>query len=179
VRIGVIADTHVPDLTPSLPPGIGEIFQGLDIILHAGDVCRLNILQQLENGFTITMAVAGERDTSETKRYLEEKKVVRFGKRSIGMIHGHHYEERAGRWARIRRILRGESPREGLYRYVLDQFEGVDCIVFGHSHHPYIKVRNGVLLFNPGAAAPTPGVKPSVGILDVGETTITGRIVYL
>jgi putative phosphoesterase len=179
VKIGVIADTHIPDLMPSLPPGIEEVFRGLDIILHAGDVCRLDILQQLEDGFTITIAVAGERDTSETKRYVEEKKVVRFGNRSIGMIHGDHFKEQAGMWARIKRMLRGESSHESLYRYVLDQFEGVDCIVFGHSHRPYIKVRNGVLLFNPGAVAPTPGMKPSVGILDVGQSTITGRIVYL
>ena len=179
MKIGVIADTHIPDLMPSLPPRIEEVFQGLDIILHLGDVCQLGILHQLENGFTITMAVAGERDTWETKSYLEEKKIVRFGNRRIGMIHGHQHDEGAGRWARIRRMLRRESPREGLYRHVRDQFEGVDCIVFGHSHHPYIKVRNGVLLFNPGAAAPTPGMKPSVGILDIGETTISGRIVYL
>lgn len=71
------------------------------------------------------------------------------------------------------------SPYEGLYKYVLDQFQGVDCIVFGHSHHPYIKVWNGVLLFNPGAVAPTSGLRPSVGILDVDERTIKGRIVYL
>ena len=179
VKIGVIADTHIPDLIPALPPRIEEVFRGLDIILHVGDVCRLDILQQLENSFTITMAVAGERDSSETKRYLEEKKVVKFANRSIGMIHGHHYKEQLTRWASIKRRLRGESPQEGLYRYILDQFEGVDCVVFGHTHHPYIKVRNGVLLFNPGAVAPTPGMRPSVGILDVDERTITGRIVHL
>jgi len=178
MKIGVIADTHIPDLIPSLPPGIEETFQGLDIILHAGDICRLDTLQQLEDRFTITMAVAGERDSSEAKRYLEDKKVVRFGSRRIGFIHGHH-EERAHWWGALRRRLLGISPHEGLYGHVLGQFEGVDCIVFGHSHHPYVKVRNAVLLFNPGTVAPTPGLGPSVGILDVGERTITGRIIYL
>lgn len=179
MKIGVIGDTHVPELIPSLPPQIGEVFRGLDIILHVGDVCSLDILQQLEDGFTITMAVAGERDSSETKRYLEDKKVVRFGSRSIGMIHGHHEERQVRWWAALKRRLMRTSPYEGLYRYVVDQFEGVDCIVFGHSHHPYIKVRDGILLLNPGAVAPTPGLRPSVGILDVDERTIKGRIVYL
>ncbi len=179
MKIGVIADTHIPDLMPSLPPQVEEIFRGLDIILHAGDICHLDTLQHLEDNFTITMAVAGERDSSEAKRYLEDKKVVRFGNRSVGMIHGHH-EKRSDRWwSALKRRLMRVSPYEGLYKYVLDQFQGVDCIVFGHSHHPYIKVWNGVLLFNPGAVAPTSGLRPSVGILDVDERTIKGRIVYL
>jgi putative phosphoesterase len=178
MRIGVLADTHIPDLISSLPPRIEEVLRGLDIILHAGDVCQLDTLQLLEDNLTITMAVAGERDSSEARRYLEDRKVVRFANRSIGMIHGHH-EERSNRWRALKRRLMGGSPREGLYEYVLEQFERVDCIVFGHSHHPYVKVRNGVLLFNPGAVAPTPGVRPSVGILDVGERTIRGRIIYL
>jgi putative phosphoesterase len=178
VKIGVVADTHIPDLMSSLPEQIEEVFRGLDLILHVGDICSLDTLQQLEDNLTITMAVAGERDSPEARRYLEDKKVVRFANRSIGMIHGHR-EERSGRWRALRRRLMGGSPREGLYKYVLEQFEGVDCIVFGHSHHPYVKVWNRVLLFNPGAVAPTRGLRPSVGILDVGERTISGRIVYL
>jgi putative phosphoesterase len=179
MKIGVIADTHIPDRMSSLPRRVEEVFRGLDILLHAGDVSHLNTLQQLENTFTITMAVAGETDSSETKRYLEDKKVVKFGNRRIGMIHGHYHEDLSDRWGIFRRRLRRESSQERLYRYILNQFEEVDCIVFGHSHHPYIKVRNGVLLFNPGAVAPVPGLRASVGILDVGERTITGRIVYL
>jgi putative phosphoesterase len=179
VKIGVLSDTHIPDLMPSLPPQIEQVFEGLDIILHVGDICRLDTLQQLEDEFTITMAVAGERDSSEAKRYLEDKKVVRFGNRKVGMIHGHQGEQAEKWWGALRGKFARTSPYERLYRYVEGQFEGVDCIVFGHSHHPYVKVRNGILLFNPGAVAPSPGLRPSVGILDVGERTITGRIVYL
>lgn len=72
----------------------------------------------------------------------------------------------------------GISPYEGLYRCVLNQFEGVDCTVVGHSHRPYVKVRTGILLSNAGAVAPTPGLRHSVGTLDVGEMTTTGRIIY-
>ncbi len=178
MKIGVIADTHIPDRLPSLPSRVEEIFQGLDIILHAGDICTLRTLQQLEEKLTITMAIAGDSDDEELKRYLDEKKVVRFGQSSIGMIHGHGGESRS-RWQSLARKLFRPSSREELYEYVLGQFEGVDCIVFGHSHRPYVKMRGPVLLFNPGAVAPAPGVRPSVGILDVSEKTISGRIVYL
>ncbi len=178
MRIGVIADTHIPDRLPSLPPRIEEIFHGLDIILHAGDICTLGTLHQLEERLTITMAVAGDSDEEEVKQYLDEKKVVRFGQSSIGMIHGHR-DGSPSRWQSLARKLLRASSQEELYKYVLNQFEGVDCVVFGHSHRPYVKMRGGVLLFNPGAVAPAPGVRPSVGILDVSEKTISGRIVYL
>lgn len=178
MKIGVIADTHIPELLPSLPSKVGDVFEGLDIILHGGDICGLDTLHELENSFTITMAVAGERDDPEAKRYLEDKKVLRFGNRSIGMIHGHR-EDGPSRWERIRRKLMGVPRHRGLPEYVRSQFEDVDCIVFGHSHRPYVKVVDGVLLFNPGAVAPTRGLRPSVGILEVGRKTITGRIVYL
>ncbi len=178
MKIGVIADTHIPDRLASLPPRVEEIFQGLDIILHAGDICTLETLHQLEEKLTITMAVAGDSDEEELKQYLDEQKVVKFGESSIGMIHGHGGESRL-RWRSLARKLLRSSSQEELYKYVLSQFEGVNCIVFGHSHRPYVKMRDGVLLFNPGAVAPAPGVRPSVGMLDVSENTISGRIVYL
>jgi putative phosphoesterase len=178
VKIGVIADTHIPDLLPSLPPRVEEVLQGLDIILHLGDICTVETLHQLESKLTITMAVAGEEDEEETKGYLEEKKVVRFGQSSIGMIHGHQEEMDSGWGAWMSRLLFGFSQEE-LCKYVLDQFEDVDCVVFGHSHRPYVKMWGRVLLFNPGAVAPSGGLRPTVGILNVSGKMISGRIVYL
>jgi putative phosphoesterase len=178
VKIGVIADTHIPDLLPSLPPRVEEVLQGLDIILHLGDICTVETLHQLENKLTITMAVAGEMDEEETKGYLEEKKVVRFGQSSIGMIHGHQEEMDSGWGAWMSKLLFGFS-QEALCKYVLDQFEDVDCVVFGHSHRPYVKMWGRVLLFNPGAVAPSGGLRPTLGILNVSGKMISGRIVYL
>ncbi|MGQ9626131.1 MAG: YfcE family phosphodiesterase [Anaerolineae bacterium] len=181
MKVGVISDTHIPDITPRLPEKINEIFRDVDIILHTGDITTLDTLHELENLFTITIAVAGESDSEQAKKYLEvaEPKVVEFSNRRIGMIHGH----RAGQESFFRRLARLFRPPslEDTYKYVLCQFEGkkVDCIVFGHTHVPYMKVRNGILLFNPGAVAPSPGTRPSVGILDVGERAISGKIIYL
>jgi putative phosphoesterase len=176
MRIGVIADTHIPELQDRLPDRVREVFKGLDIILHVGDVCRLETLRELQNQFTITMAVYGEDDNAEVKQYLEEKKIVEFGNRRIGMIHGYREQEK-GLLAVLRRLL-GIS-QVSYHDYLLSQFDGVDCIVFGHTHVPYVKVYSGVLLFNPGAAVLTPGNRPSVGTLEVSDRAITGRIAYL
>jgi len=87
MKIGVIADTHIPKAMPSLPPRVKSIFRGMDIILHAGDICDLATLEDLEE-ITITMAVSGNRDSPQVRKYVESSRVVEFANRRIGMIHG-------------------------------------------------------------------------------------------
>lgn len=177
MKIGVIADTHVPRATPSLPSRVRELFADMDIILHAGDICDLATLQALET-ITITMAVAGNRDDATVRRYVEPRRVVEFANRRIGMIHGHRglLPELADA---VQARLRGQPRYASLYSYLLMQFPDVDCIVFGHTHQPYCKVHNGILLFNPGSVAPGAGVRPTVGVLDMSGKSIVGRILHL
>ena len=80
MKIGIIADTHIPDLSDALPERIAEAFRGLDIILHAGDVCDLAVLQEFQETYTLTFAVHGEGDSEAVRAYLDEKRVVRFQK---------------------------------------------------------------------------------------------------
>ena len=180
MKIGVISDTHVPDRSPVLPARIGELFKGLDIILHAGDISELYVLKEFQEAYTLTFAVAGEDDSAEVHEYLDEKRVVRFGERRIGMIHGHQFEEMQRASGALRRLL-GRRPEPGaLQAFLLEQFEEeVDAIVFGHTHQPYVRTHGGVLMFNPGSAVPESGQPSSVGILDMGKRNITGRIAYL
>jgi putative phosphoesterase len=182
VKIGVISDTHIPTLSPVLPARIATLFQGLDIILHAGDVCELYMLEQLQETYTLTFGVWGEGDSEDVRHYVDEKQVVRFGDRRIGMIHGHQFgSQPGGMLGRLRHLFGARPEPEGLTEFLLEQFAGdeVHAIVFGHTHRPYVKLHDGILLFNPGAALPGPGRTPSAGILDVGERSITGKIAYL
>ncbi len=182
MKIGVISDTHIPALSPLLPARIAAVFQGLDIILHAGDICELYMLEQLQETYTLTFAVWGENDSEDVRRYVDEKQVVRFGNRRVGLIHGHQFQaEQRGVLERLRQLLATRSDPDALPDFLLQQFadDEVHAIVFGHTHRPYIRLYRGVLLFNPGAALPGPGRNPSVGILDVGERSITGKIIRL
>ena len=45
MKVGVISDTHIPTIAPSLPPAVYEIFKGVDLILHAGDIVELSVLE--------------------------------------------------------------------------------------------------------------------------------------
>jgi len=182
VKIGVISDTHIPALSPVLPSRIADVFKGLDIILHAGDINELYMLEEFQESYTLTFAVYGERDSEDVQHYLSEKQVVSFGERRIGLIHGHQFEpQQGGVLSRLRRLFGARPDPEALPHFLLDQFadDGVHAVVFGHSHQPYVRMLGGTLLFNPGAALPGAGLQPSVGILDVGKRSITGKIVYL
>ena len=94
------------------------------------------------------------------------------------MIHGHR-----GGMSELLEALQARltgRPRYGqLYDYLLSQFSDVHCIVFGHTHQPYSRLHDGILLFNPGAVAAPSGGRPSVGILNVTSRSISGRIFYL
>ncbi len=47
MKIGIISDTHIPDLRRSLPARVLEIFSTVEIVLHAGDITSIQVLQQL------------------------------------------------------------------------------------------------------------------------------------
>ncbi len=165
MKIGVIGCTHIPQAMPGLPEKVQSVFKGMDIIMHVGDVTELATLKMLENNYTVTFAVCGESDSAELKRYVEPLRVVEFAGRRIGMVHGD-----------------GQAPeRPGFAERMLARFAGerLDAIVFGHTHAPYARVHSGILLFNPGAAAPVGRWRPSVGILDVQPRGISGRYLYL
>jgi len=81
----------------------------------------------------------------------------------------------------LRRLIQPRPDPAAFYAFLLSQFadDPVDAIVFGHSHLPYVKMHGSVLLFNPGAAVVMGGHQSSVGIMDMGQRNITGKIVYL
>jgi len=177
MKIGVLSDTHVPDVIPNVPPRVLELLQGVDIIFHVGDICELSLLQQLEP-IAQTFAVYGDQDSAEVKKYLQEKQRLEFAGRSVGLIHGIQAWE--GDWF-TRTLYRLSRARRlnALHAYVLREFPDVDVIVFGHSHQPYVKMHGSVLLFNPGSVIPPLGQSGSIGMLEITQNSITGKIIPL
>ena len=48
MRIGLLSDTHIPETEKKLPPELIEAFQGVDLILHAGDIYVPSVLDDLQ-----------------------------------------------------------------------------------------------------------------------------------
>ena len=159
-RIGVISDTHLADTGEGLAfltDLAGRHFAGVDLILHAGDIVAPEVLVVFAPCPVI--AVRGNMDPPAPG--LEVKRVVGADGARIGLIHG---------W----------GPREELVARVRHEFRGValDCLVYGHSHLPMCRHENGLLLFNPGSAtAPRGGAPASIGVLEVEQGRVSGRIV--
>lgn len=175
MKIGVIADTHIPDLRRSLPARVMEIFSSVEIVLHAGDITTLDVLQQLQESVSLTFAVYGENDSAEVRSYLQESQVLEFGGLRVGLIHGNR-DSRRGFNDRVARLLRRDPYHQDYIDFILSRFNNVDAIVFGHTHVPYARVRDGVFMFNPGSINPSNDNEPSVGLLEITSRGIRGRV---
>jgi putative phosphoesterase len=177
MKIGVLADTHIPEMLPALPPSVLDLLRGVDIILHLGDVCELNVLQQLEP-IAQTYAVYGDCDSAQVRQFLQEKQRLEFANRAVGLVHGHHaWEGDLG--TRLSYRLSASRRTTALHESVLREFNDVDAIVFGHSHVPYIRMHGAVLLFNPGSIVPRNGRTGTMGILEISANAIKGRILTI
>src|SRR3981081_3865695 len=84
-RVGVISDTHCPEFLDRLPARVFEVFDGVDLILHAGDIDGEETLADLRRIAPVE-AVRGDHDHS-----LEEvpllRELVGGGKRIV-VVHG-------------------------------------------------------------------------------------------
>jgi putative phosphoesterase len=129
--VGVVSDTHIPKVGESLPRELPERLEGVDLILHAGDLVSLEALAQLEKIAPVE-AVCGNMDWPEVRDRLPETRVLDLEGVKVGLTHG-------------------SGAPLGIEKRVLRQFSGVDVVVFGHTHKALVENRGGVLLLNPGS----------------------------
>lgn len=160
-RIGIISDTHIPQFK-QLPEAVWTHFAGVELIIHAGDLSRLKVIDELET-IAPVVAVQGNVEEEEVVRTLPIKRELLVGGLRIGVVH----------------ILGNTQNR---VRVARQEFPTARCVVFGHSHIPYNQEHDGQLLFNPGSATdrrrqPT----CSLGLLTIDDETqqIKGEIILL
>ncbi|MBN2046301.1 MAG: YfcE family phosphodiesterase [Anaerolineaceae bacterium] len=176
----IVADTHIPDRCHHLPEHLLSDLKDChpDLILHAGDITTLKVIQQFEEVAPVVM-VRGNRDFVFFP-HVPRKKDLYFHDVQITLLHGH---------ANLRRYLINKV-RYLLFRFNLDWFlsdileEGkdADVIIFGHTHRPLNTTLDGQLLFNPGSitVSPEKGVALSYGVLRISaEGDIQAEIVEI
>ena len=139
MKIGVISDTH-----NFFDPRIPDLFEGVEHIIHAGDVGTSAILTELEQIAPVT-AVSGNTDSMLP---LKEIEVFELGRHKFLLQHIVQPHTPAVLWSdRVQR----EKP---------------DAIVFGHTHKPFNQTIEGIWYFNPGYAGKTRfGMERSVAVL--------------
>jgi uncharacterized protein len=154
IRIGVLSDTHMTAYDPEFAEKARRHFAGVDMILHAGDLTNILVLDALQA--PQVLAVCGNMDGPEAAVNLPQKRVIEVGAFKIGLIHGF-------------------GTPNGLAGRVAREFGEVDAVVFGHSHSPTNLEKGGILLFNPGSVAKGFRGSGTAGMLEVDQK-ITGRI---
>jgi putative phosphoesterase len=124
ISVGVISDTH-----GLLRPEAIVALRDSELILHAGDVGDLEILERLRR-IAPTVAVRGNVDTAAWASVLPTTEVVEIGKLRLYMLHD-------------------------LAALDLDaKAAGFAAVISGHTHRPVAEMRGDVLYLNPGSAGP-------------------------
>jgi putative phosphoesterase len=172
VRIGLISDTHMPERWAALPTAVFQLFQDVDLILHAGDVGELWVLDQLSN-IAPVVAVHGNDETRAAQQELPYQQIVTVAGQRILLWHS-HFPDRVDE---MNDRLVDWPLRQKLGRMVSRaQRAGAAFCVFGHWHIPLACQQDGVLLINPGAiASGNPFTRQLVQTVAVLELRENGR----
>ena len=131
--IGIISDTHIPTRMAKLPLEVLSVFNGVDLILHAGDFESLSIADTLEE-IAPLKSVTGNMCWNEVREKFPDNLLLEVEELTIGLTHGRGGA--SGHNSRIIQVFNDKKP---------------DIIVSGHTHMPDARVIDGTLLLNPGS----------------------------
>ena len=159
--VGLLADTHVPYRALEILPAAVMALQGVDVILHAGDVDDPACLAPLR-ALAPVHAVRGNfhlLDLSSGGASLPEHIALTLAGWRVVVTHGHRMGAASLVW-KVRYVLRqlrgctGGFPAydAAIARTLLRRFPNADVIVFGHTHRYYEARWGQTLIINPGAA---------------------------
>jgi putative phosphoesterase len=137
MRLALLSDTHAPRYWKACPPEVARRLEGVDLILHAGDVCRAAVLEELA-AFAPVRAVLGNNDDPDVAAWGAPE-TLRLDLDGLPAAMVHDAGPARGRPGRLRA-----------------RFPGAELVVFGHSHIPLDLVvgsagGDGPRLFNPGS----------------------------
>jgi putative phosphoesterase len=150
VRVGVISDTH-----GMVRPEALAALRGCARILHAGDVGDPEVLHALQQVAPV-VAVRGNVDRGELARRLPATAIVEIGGLRLGVTHNLHLG-----------LLDPET-------------DGLDVLVYGHSHRPEQHRRQRCLWLNPGSAGPSRFGRPAtVALLRIVDRRARAQLVAI
>ena len=162
MRVVVLSDTHAPRFWKGCPPAVAGHLEQAELILHAGDVCTPQVLDELA-AFAPVKVVLGNNDGDDVAAWGAPE-TLEFELEGLRLAMVHDAGPKQGRPARLRR-----------------RFPTADLVVFGHSHLPLDVLEAGVRIFNPGS--PTDKRRQpdrTLGLLDVTDGhLLDARIVPL
>jgi putative phosphoesterase len=132
VLVAAISDTHLPRGSRRLPAACVARLREADLILHAGDLVAVSVLEELAALGPPVLAVHGNVDEPALRELLPGQLVAEAGEARIGMTHV-------------------PGPAAGREERLVRRFAGCDAVVYGHTHVPQVDRHEGVWILNPGS----------------------------
>jgi hypothetical protein len=150
VRIGVISDTH-----GYLDARVIDAFGGTDLIIHAGDIGKPNILDALASVAPVS-AVRGNTDRGPWADDLSATALLAIDRVTLYVLHD-------------------------IQQLDLDpKAAGIRVVISGHTHRASLEEKNDVVFLNPGSAIePRHNSPPTVAILTARGETLEARFIEL
>jgi putative phosphoesterase len=161
--VGLISDTHIPVRARFIPKMVFKVFENVDFIVHAGDLVKLTVIDELEQ-LAPVLAVHGNMDGPEVSGALPKLNSLKILDWKIGVMHDPNT------------LLGRGKMRE------IAKKNGFNVLVYGHTHNSSIKWEGKTLYINPGSPTnPIPSFtsKPSVALLKVTKEAITPEIIQI
>ncbi len=148
--VGVISDTH-----GRLPKSILTVFKDIDLIIHAGDIGKQEILESLEQIAPI-VGIRGNMDMGNWACHLPEKEVIKVSQISLCVIH--------------------DVTKTDL----IPNSNRCQVVISGHTHRPMLEKHREVLFLNPGSAVqPRYGYPASVGLLRINGKSVKAQLIEI
>ena len=150
MRIGLISDTH-----GLLRPEALSALQGCQRIIHAGDIGKAAVLDELRALAPVDV-IRGNIDTADWAQALPERLDLGIGGLRLYVLHD------------LKELDLDPAPT------------GIDVVIAGHSHQPKIERRDDVLYINPGSAGPRRFRLPiSVALLQLEDGDAQAELIRL
>lgn len=148
--VGVISDTH-----GFLQPSVIKLFANTDLIIHAGDIDKPEVLSSLQS-IAPVVAVRGNMDKGTWSAKLAETQVIEVGEVLVYVLHD-------------------------LYMLDIDPVAaGFNAVISGHTHKPHVVNQKGVLFLNPGSATlPKSSCMDSAALLHIHRNSLSTEIIEL
>ncbi len=130
----IISDTHLPRGTRALPASCIERLRAADLIIHAGDLSSMAVLEQLR-GYGEVAAVHGNADEADVRELLPARLELELAGVTVIVTHN-------------------GGPRDGRLQRLHARFPCAGAVIFGHSHIPLHEssAAGAFQIFNPGSA---------------------------
>ncbi len=137
MRIGLISDSHVSK-PGELWPQVFDAFDGVDAILHAGDLWSLALIDELAEIAPVHVA-RGNGDMGLAHARLRERCVLDFNGATVAMLHEFPAP--------------GRRPADFILGRARQRFPDAspDVIVYGHTHIEEVHQVGELLCVNPGS----------------------------